>query len=153
MSESRESESRSFESPLFLVQLIKHPANLGPLLGSRRLSAECAHDQPFGRPAKNSLQKISSDSLLHIILWRRGLINVGPKTFTTDQQSFVGHQPHLRQGGVVIAVLLEGLMYLSNSGRPKAPKDSQYVGFSGRGHRKISIRKIGMRRHEAKLQL
>src|SRR5215831_15766670 len=144
MSESRESESRSFESPLFLVQFIKHPPNLSPLLGSRRLSSEGAHDQPFSRTPKNSLQKISSDSLLHLILWRRGLINVRPKTFTTDQQAFVGHQPHLRQGGVVIAVLLEGLMHLSNSGRPKAPEDSQYVGFRGRGHRKISIRDIGM---------
>src|SRR5262245_64957176 len=138
MPEPRESESRSFEPPLFLVQFIEHPPNLSPLLGSRRLSAECAHDQPFGGTPKNSLQKISSDSLLHLILWRRWLINVRPKTFTTDQQSFIGHQPHLRQGGVVIAVLLEGLMSLSNSCRPKAPEDSQYVGFRGRGPRKVS---------------
>src|SRR5262245_66643938 len=124
MSESRESESRSFASPLLLVQFIEHPADLTSLLGSRRLVAECAHDQPFGRTPKNSLQKISSDSLLHFSLWRRGLINVRPKTFTADQQSLIGHQPHLRKGGVVVAVLLEGLMYLSSGGRPEAPDDS-----------------------------
>src|SRR4030095_12644858 len=95
MSESRESESRSFASPLLLVQFIEHPADLSPLLGSRRLSAECAHDQPFGRTPKYSLQKVSSDSLLHLVLGRCGLINVRPKTFTADQQSLIGHQTHL----------------------------------------------------------
>src|SRR5262249_14741164 len=110
MPEPRESESRSFEPPLFLVQFIEHPPNLSPLLGSRQLRPEGTHDPPFGRAPKNSLQKLSGDSLLHLLLWRRGLINVRPKTFTADQQSFVGHQPHLCEGGVVIAVLLESPM-------------------------------------------
>jgi hypothetical protein len=101
-----ESEFRSFGSPLLSVQFVEHPANLRSLLGCRRLSTERTHDESFGRTPKYPLQKIASNTHLHLAFWGRWLIDVRSKAFAADQQSLFGHQAHLRKRGVVIAIFL-----------------------------------------------
>src|SRR6185312_3343687 len=130
---SQGSELRSFAPPLFRVQFVEHPANLRSLFGGGRLSAERTHDEPFGRPPKHSFQKIAGNPHLHLALWGRGLIDMRSKALAADQQPLFGHQTHLRQRGVVIAVLFQRLMYLANGGRPQAPQGSQDIGFRGGG--------------------
>ena len=54
------------------------------------------------------------------------------KTFAADQQSLLGHEPHLGKRRVVAGALVQGIVHLAHGGGAQAPEDRQDVGL-GRG--------------------